>query len=939
MTALLCAVMLLSGASALVFETLWFHQAGLALGNSVWASSLVLTGFMGGLAVGSAAAIWKGDRVSSPVRAYALLEVVVAVSGVGLVFLLPSLGTLATPLLRPLTAEPWALNAARLTLGLVAFLVPSTAMGLTLPLLVKALIAADRNFGRVLGRLYGWNTLGAVTGALLAETFLVGAVGIRGSALVAGSLNLLAALVGALIAGSARGPAEAQPNWIATTLAFRGRALWPAAAFLSGFALLALEVVWFRFLLLFVEGSALSFAVMLAVVLTGISLGGLSAAAWLRRTPEAHGYAALVGLASASLCTATYALFPTVVAPFGEGAIRGFGPVLTVSAPLMLPVSLLSGVFFTLAGNALYLESPSAAASTGILTLANTTGAALGALAGGFLLLPRLGMAASFLLLSLLYVAIGVLVTRKGQVRGAVLYPLAGVLAVGLVLFPFEATLRQHLITTAGRFAGARTWRVVGAREGLSETILYVQEYIYGKPSHFRLVTNSLSMSSTAFNGRRYMKLYVYLPVALHPNPERALLISYGVGSTAKALTDTRSFHEIDVVDTSREILEMSAVVFPDSAENPLQDPRVDVHVEDGRYFLETTEKTFDLITAEPPPPYIANVENLYTREYFQLIHDRLREGGFVTYWLPLHALSDQSAKAVIRAFLEVFSDASLWHGWREDVMLVGTRNAKGPVSLEGFERQWRDPQVAAELEAVGFERPEQLGALFIGDATYLEEITRGQPPLVDNYPKRILLGPDPEPGQSQLFQSLADTEAARERFQESPFITQLWPLTLRERTLPYFELQRIINALIDVAGHPLEKNIADLETLLTRSPLEAPILWYMGSTSTVQQMITTLGPQERNLPVWQYHVAAGLVAEHRFEEALDPLRNAEGDPEHALAARVFRIYLLCLLQRQEQAQSLARETYGVYGTGRPLEAWWEFFGDDFGIDPLLESP
>ena len=135
MTVVLCAIFFISGASALIFEALWFHQAGLAFGNSVWASSLVLSGFMGGLALGSATAVWRGDRLGPPVRAYAVLEVVIAISGVSLVFLLPSLGAVTNPLLEIFISQPWVLNPLRLFFAFAFLLIPSTAMGLTLPLL------------------------------------------------------------------------------------------------------------------------------------------------------------------------------------------------------------------------------------------------------------------------------------------------------------------------------------------------------------------------------------------------------------------------------------------------------------------------------------------------------------------------------------------------------------------------------------------------------------------------------------------------------------------------------------------------------------------------------------------------------------------------------------------------------------------------------------
>src|SRR6185295_3352222 len=190
---------------------------------------------------------------------------------------------------------------------------------------------------------------------------------------------------------------------------------WLGAAFLSGFALLALEVVWFRFLLLFVVGTTLSFAVMLAVVLAGIALGGLAASLWLRHDPEGFRYAVVVSLASGLLCALTYAAFPWVVAPFGSKEISGFFSVLRVSVPLTLPISFLSGIFFTLAGSALRREYPSATATTGLLTFANTTGATLGAFAGGFLLLPTLGMEASFFLMAVLYGVIGLIVFSRSR--------------------------------------------------------------------------------------------------------------------------------------------------------------------------------------------------------------------------------------------------------------------------------------------------------------------------------------------------------------------------------------------------------------------------------------------------------------------------------------------------------------------------------------------
>src|SRR5690606_25806959 len=102
-----------------------------------------------------------------------------------------------------------------------------------------------------------------------------------------------------------------------------------------------------------------------------------------------------------------------------------------------------------------------------------------------------------------------------------------------------------------------------------------------------------------------------------------ALLISYGVGTTARALADTPELERIDIVDVSRDIVEMNRIVWEDDPDQyPLRDPRVVLHVEDGRHFLQTRERRYDLITGEPPPPKNAGIVSLYTREFFALARE-----------------------------------------------------------------------------------------------------------------------------------------------------------------------------------------------------------------------------------------------------------------------------------------------------------------------------
>jgi spermidine synthase len=960
--AILCAIFFASGASALIFEVLWFRQAGLAFGNSVWASSLVLSGFMGGLALGDGLAARYGGRISNPIRGYATAEVAIALSGVGLVYVLPVFGIILAPWLGPLLEDPWILNSIRLVIAFTLLLVPTTALGVTLPLLTKVLAGTDPNFGRVLGRLYGWNTLGAVIGVVIGETLLIRVFGVRGTALTAGALNLGAAAAAWQL--STRFPHQPAVSTSVgpDTIRWAAGRQWLIAAFLAGFCLLALEVVWFRFLLLFVSGHSLAFALMLGVVLSGIALGALAASHGLHRWPDAHRFGAPIAFFAGLLCVISYATFSLVLRPFGTGQLYSALDILHLGVPLMFPVCFLSGALFTLLGAALRKHLDSDTVTTGILTFANTTGAALGSLVGGFVLLPVLGIERSFFLIVLLYGGIGLWLLPRNLIPRRIAYATMALFLVTAALFPFGSMASDYLQRPVrslnevfGNGLKARGTRqplylanlaakVVAVREGLTQTLIYVQERWLGVPAFYELITNSYQMAGTDYRGRRYMKLFVYWPVAVHPQLKHALLIAFGAGNTAKALTDTTSLETIDVVDISRNILELSDVVYPDR-DNPLRDPRVRVHIEDGRYFLLTTRQRFDLITGEPPPPREAGVVNLYTRQYFQLLYDRLAEGGMVTYWLPIHLLSDTSTKAVLRAFCDVFTECSLWNGMGTSLMMVGIRNARGPVSEEQFVRQWNEPDVAGEMRRLGFERPEQLGALFIGDADYLNGLIAGSPPLVDNDPRLINASFDSVEAVNQLFQSVTDVAAAQERFRRSPLIKRLWPERLLTASLPYFEFQDMIN--IHFYGVLMKRfySFDDVHRLLTTSSLSTLALWLLRSDSDIQSIVSSAGPQALANPLMQAHLGFRRIAERKYLEAVEPLSLAEQSPELRVPAFQFRIYALCMAGRTEQAQQLAQErlaqtisasgqTVGTF-TKTGLPPFWSWMKKTFGIDPL----
>jgi predicted membrane-bound spermidine synthase len=942
------AIFFLSGASALLFETLWFQQAGLALGNSIWASSLVLAAFMGGLALGNALAGTLAHRAARPMRLYAVLELVIGATGLALVYGLPQLGPLVAPLLRPVLDDPVVSNAIRIGVAFPLLLIPSTAMGATLPLLVAQLHRRDPHFGRVLGRLYGWNTLGAVLGALAGHAFLFEWLGLRGSGLVAAGANTVAAFAAGVLSRKLEpGAAPAVAASPHDPLPRRALGLL-VAAFLCGGALLALEVVWFRFLVLFTLPGSLAFALMLSVVLAGIGAGGLLAARILSVTASLPRWLAAIAGASGVLCVAGYAGFDLVIARVPPELRAEPWGVVAFALFLMFPVSLLSGVLFAGIGEAVNREAPAAPRSAGLLTLANTTGAMLGSLIGGFVLLPGLGIERSVQLLGMVYgVTAGCLwlFGPRPETRVArTSFALAGLALVAAVipLFPVGRMRERYLTYPILGFMGREQAAPVAIRESLTETILYLRSEVLGETRHYRLVTNSHSMSSTSFQSQRYMRLFVWLPVALHPAPRNALLISYGVGSTAKALTDTRELERIDMVDVSRDILEMNRIVYPEDRDYPLADPRVHVHIEDGRHFLSTTDRQFDLITGEPPPPKAAGIVSLYTREFFELAKSRLAEGGILSYWLPVHALTEREAGAILRAFCDVFDDCSLWDGSGLDWIMLGTRNAKGPGSDARFERQWHDPVVLPWLLDLGVEVPQQLGTLFMAGPDDLAELTRGVAPLEDDHPKRLGQRNLRPSTQVETFRPWLDAGVRRERFERSPWIARIWPPGMRAATLPYFSFEpRIDDYLLEGVGR--ERNAAvdipAVDRVLRTSPLTTLALWEMKTNVDVQRPARVAFAKGGRGAVLEFERGAHALAARDFDTATDRFSASFAAVPAHRDSLYYALYALGMAGRTGEARARA-EREGVTNGATPGDREiWSFLTERFELNETKPAP
>ena len=947
-TSALTPALVASGAAGLIFEMVWFYRSGLVLGNTVWAASIVLSSFMAGHAVGNILVGWQWPRIKRPLRVYAVLEIVVAVSGVAVTYALPELTGLVAHL-APLTEDRLGLLAgARLTIAFGVLVVPATAMGATLPALVGAVSPTGERLGPAFGHLYGWNTLGAVGGVLVAEVVLIEALGVTGAAWVAALLNVTAAAIALSMSGRAFAT-ERRVNRLATIPTRLSGSAWPllGCALLAGATFLALEVIWFRFLAMYVLTTTMSMSLMLAVVLAGIGVGGLVASRSLNRSRSlVFGLPAVAFLAS-FMVAVSYRTFEILTTGI---QISEWYQVLWFTVVLTGPTSFISGVLLAALAESLHQDTIAGARTAAWLLLANTAGAMCGPLLAAFVLLPVLGMERAFFALSATYAVVGLLAThrpnRMDPSRNALARSWAvrlggGAVVLALATFPFGLMDRYH--ARVARAYAADGSEIVATREGPTETILLMQQRWLNQPVYDRLVTNGFSMSGTAVPGRRYMRYFAYLPMLLHEGPlRRALVICYGVGVTAGAVTDIASLERIDVVEISKDVVAISDLIYsPDR--HPLHDRRVRVHIEDGRYFLQTSTERYDLITGEPPPPRTPGAVNIYTREYFQLIYERLAEGGITTYWVPVARPNPGTdVNTIIRAFCDVFDDCSLWNATPFDFMLVGTRHATGPVSEAHFTAPWRIPGLESDLREIGFEAPEQIGATFLGDAGYLRKLVAMTPPLTDAFPQRLrpdITRPslsDPRYGQSaavaELYQSVIEPARAREAFARSNLIRRLWPPDLIGRTLPFFQVQQVLNRVLWEGGQPL-RQIEDLHFLLTKTAFETAPLWLLGSDDVKQSIVERASETDgaieyaRGLHALAYRDYSGAVA--RFERA-EALR-LQGP-----TLRPLLVYALCLDGRIDAARALAR---GIRPANPDEQHFWSWMGLEFNVSPLSRGP
>ena len=709
----LALLFLASGFSALVYQIVWLRLLALVFGVTVYAASAVLTSFMAGLALGS----WLGgraaDRVGNPLRAFAYVELGIGASALAVPLLLEVAQTLYVRVhaAAPDAAAP--LTAARVVCSALVLLIPTTLMGASLPLLSRYVATGGGAAAARVGALYAANTGGAILGTFFAGFYLIGAIGITATTQLAAAVNAMVGLTALVLSAGTRSASltPAAPSGRPPSTDVQRRVL--AALVVAGFAGLALEVVWFRVLVLFIPATTYAFSTMLVVVLLGIAIGAAFGTAHAGRAADP-----LRSLARVQIGTGVAVLLSMAVlaATYRRGwRTSGMVQACIVS---MLPATVLMGSTFPLALAVWLRGAPDAVGQrVGILYAANVCGAVAGALAGGFLLLPGAGSRWSLVLLAALYAASGAFLAGVWG-RGAALRYAA---VAGALLLAATLMLPDLLGAVLARRHG-RHDRIVFRAEGVQTTAT-----VHHQPPGLRvLYLDGLHQANDSEAMVRVHAEIGHLPMLLHPGAGRALVVGLGGGVTAGAV----AAHGIpvDVVELARSVV-AAAPFFSHVNGDLLRQPHVRVRVDDGRNYLLLTPERYDVLTADIIQPIHAGAGNVYSREYFALARNVLRDGGLMLQWIGHRDTAHY--KLIMRTFLHVFPDATLWSGGT--LMIGGTRPLR--ISPAAIQRQLEVLETRLALARIGIESADDVLSRYTAGPEEMRAFAGAGPLLTDDRP------------------------------------------------------------------------------------------------------------------------------------------------------------------------------------------------------------
>jgi len=735
-----------SGASSLMLEVVWSKGLGQVLGNTLEAITTVVAAYMGGLAIGAAWAGRTNAGQANPVRSYGLLEMGIGIFGIVSPFLIRGIGG-------PLGAAYAALGATSPAYGLVRFLgtfalllIPTTLMGATLPILVSW-GSRRADLARVLGTLYAVNTAGAVLGTVLAGFALLPTIGLSRTATLAGGTSLLLGLIMVLVSrGLAAAPAVETPKAAEKAQPVLGDPRLILVLFaLSGAVSLSTQIAWTRVAGILLGSSVYSFSLVLATFLVGISLGAALIVPWLTRKGASWRLFAVLqwiaafGIlyASIRIADAPWDLLGRIVT--AKGNVQGLWiQESLILAGFMLPACLAFGALFPVATRLSAFPGDTPSRTTGRAYGWNTFGTITGSLLAGFLLVHALGMKGTLLGVAIVALLIGAVAwfaaprpVRKQRAipEGVPIVELA-VPALALAAFVLLAAFSPQwnrgllsigvfrpLVATNALNASSPEMARQELRDQLAQEELL--SFVEGRqgtvtvhrtrtvPPIIALRFNGKTDASTSIDMQTQI-LAGQLPLMWAADSARVAIVGYGSGVTVGSAL-THPLRTADVIEIEPAVLSADQWFRPYN-HDPTKDPRLTVHVDDGRMFIAHATKPYDVIISEPSNPWLAGVNNLFTVDFYRLVKSHLAKGGVFCQWMQFYEMSGVTLSSLLRSLHEVFPNSQVFLSGR-DILLVAVENGR-PLDMANVARRLARPEVASDLARAGIRTPADLVAL-----------------------------------------------------------------------------------------------------------------------------------------------------------------------------------------------------------------------------------
>ncbi len=723
--ALLLSAVFFTNLLSLSCQVLWLRKISFLFGSTAAVFSTVLSVFLLGLALGALAGGRVADRSLRPWRLLGWIEILL---GVYCVLSLPIFEAARSLFLAAFPGDlaPLPAALAKFLMVLLAMIAPTFAIGAVFPLAVRLYGRDLGHVGRDLSLVYGLDTLGAATGALLAGFVLVPKTGLSASTWL---LGLTAVALGGLILilrgetrrtkkeekkarreaepppeATERDPAAASPVRLGVLL---------VTFFLTGGAALLLETGWNRFFSLLNGTHIYSTSTVLAGFLTGIGLGSLLMARRIDRIRNPF--------AAVAYLYAVIALCGMLVFRSGDFFTRAYFRIfewsggyyafqLTLCLLICLIVilaTLAMGANFPLVARIATRAGAERGTSAGRVFFVNTVGAVLGAFLAEFVLLPAWGFSGLMLAALAVYglAAFTFLALGTGGKRllhaGACAALLAGALllspAVARFEMPYQALYYHGL--RAGSLAKyleeLRSMRLVAERQGFYGQVAVVQ-----LGPDLLLKHNGKTDASTGIKDNRTQILVGHLPLLFHPNPRRVLAIGLGGGFTLRALVHHREPVRITAVEIDPLVVETARQYFAAFNDRALEDPRVRVVTNDGRNFVDGADERYDVISSEPPNIWVAGVSGLFTQEFYRSAAAHLSAGGILCQWVPLYEMEKQDFRIFLHTLTSVFPHVTFWQVGTDVVLLASKEPFK--IELPEMAARLRSPALARDFTAIG---------------------------------------------------------------------------------------------------------------------------------------------------------------------------------------------------------------------------------------------